>query len=310
MARNATKPNREVRIGISGWRYPGWRGTFYPPGLAQRAELAYASRRVRTIEINGSFYSLQLPSSYRRWYEESPPGFVFAVKGGRFITHNKKLLDVERPLANFFASGVLALGEKLGPLLWQLPPQLPFDAGRLRGFFDLLPRTTREAVKLARAHDGRLRHAPHLTTDADRPVRHAIEVRHASFVDPSFTRLLRRHDVALCIADTASRWPTIDAVTADFVYVRLHGAKELYVSGYGPKALDEWAGRIASWRGRDVYVYFDNDVRVRAPYDAMNLAARLGQNDLVPFPRKALRVVEAARGVERPRSTWERWQRR
>lgn len=132
-----------VRIGISGWRYAGWRGVFYPPGLPQRQELAYASRRLDTIEINGSFYSLQRPSSYGRWRDETPDGFVFAVKGGRFVTHNKKLRDCEGPLANFFASGPLALGAKLGPILWQLPPQLAFDVGRLRDFFALLPRTTR-----------------------------------------------------------------------------------------------------------------------------------------------------------------------
>src|SRR6185503_13598457 len=121
----------DVRVGISGWRYPPWRGVFYPDGLPQRSELHFASRAVRSVEINGSFYSLQRPSSYRSWYAETPADFVFAVKGGRFLTHNKKLRDCAGPLANFFASGVLVLEEKLGPILWQLPPQLPFDAERL-----------------------------------------------------------------------------------------------------------------------------------------------------------------------------------
>jgi uncharacterized protein YecE (DUF72 family) len=299
----------DVRIGISGWRYEPWRGVFYPPGLAQHRELHYASRRLRSVEINGSFYSLQRPSSWRRWYEDTPGDFVFAVKGGRFITHNKKLRDCELPLANFFASGVLALEEKLGPILWQLPPQLAFDADRLTAFFALLPRTTRAAAALGRGHDARLRHGVHLDVRADRPLRHALEVRHASFHDRALVPLLRRADVALVVADTAGKWPALDAVTSDHVYVRLHGDKRLYVSGYGRAALDAWAARVGAWRdgGRDVFVYFDNDVKVRAPFDAMNLAARLGQGRAVRFPLAARRAVEAKRGVEQPRRTWDRW---
>jgi len=298
-----------VRIGISGWRYPPWPGIFYPPGLPQAQELHYASRRLDSVEINGSFYSLQRPSSYRRWYGETPDGFVFAVKGGRFITHNKKLRDCATPLANFFASGVLALEEKLGPILWQLPPQLAFDRARLEEFFALLPRTTAAAAALAGRHDRRLRHAAHVDAKTDRPLRHALEVRHATFDDPAFLRLLRRADIALCIADSAGRWPYLEAVTADFVYVRLHGSKRLYVSGYGGAALDAWAARIAAWRarGRAVYVYFDNDVKVRAPFDALNLAARLGRGKMVRFPLAARRAAEAARGREEPRTGTDRW---
>ena len=139
----------DVRTGISGWRYPPWRGVFYPPGLPQRKELEYASRRLRTIEINGSFYSLQRPESYARWAAETPADFVFAVKGPRFVTHMKKLAGVEAPLANFFASGVLALGAKLGPVLWQLPPSLGYDPERLARFFAQLPRSTGAAAELA-----------------------------------------------------------------------------------------------------------------------------------------------------------------
>ena len=298
-----------MRIGISGWRYAPWRGVFYPDGLAHARELAYASRRLRSIEINGSFYSLQRPSSYQRWYDEAPDGFVFAVKGGRFMTHNKKLRDCAEPLANFFASGVLAFEEKLGPILWQLPPQLAFDAERVGDFLALLPRTTAAAADLARHHDRRLRHAPHVDVRVDRPIRHALEVRHESFDDPAFLRLLRRLGVAACVADTAGRWIQLDAVTAGFVYVRLHGDKRLYVSGYGRDALDRWAARIRRWRagGRDVYVYFDNDVKVRAPFDAMNLAARFGQGRPVTFPLAARRAVEGRRGVEATRATWDRW---
>ncbi len=267
-----------VRVGISGWRYPPWRGVFYPEGLAQRRELEYAAERLPTIEINGSFYALQRPSSYRSWHEQTPDDFVFAVKGGRFITHMKKLAGVESALANFFASGVLALGPKLGPFLWQLPPTLGFDAGRLASFFDLLPRTTKEAAALAEQHDDKLADDRAWTqVDADRPLRHALEVRHDSFRAPAAADLLREHGVALVVADTAGKWPYLEEVTADFVYVRLHGAEELYASGYTDEALDSWAAKLAGWRdsGLDAYVYFDNDVKVHAPYDAQGLLARL-----------------------------------
>ncbi len=300
----------DVRIGISGWRYAPWRGVFYPAGLRQVDELAYASRRMRSVEINGSFHSLQRPSSYARWAREVPDDFVFAVKGGRFITHNKKLVDCGAPLANFFASGVLALGARLGPILWQLPPQLAFDAPRLARFFAILPRTTREAAALAKRHDARLSHGAFVDAPVDRPVRHALEVRHGSFLDPAFLAVMREHDVGLCIADTAGTWPEIDAVTADFVYARLHGDTKLYVSGYGPSALDGWARRVDAWarRGRDVFVYFDNDVKVRAPFDAQNLAARLGQNEPVRFPRRRQAEAERGRALDyTPRETWDRW---
>lgn len=273
-------------VGISGWRYPPWRGTFYPPGLAQRLELDYAAQRMSSIEINGSFYALQRPESYRRWYAETPAGYLFAVKGGRFITHMKKLRDVEVPLANFFASGVLGLADKLGPLLWQLPPNLGFDAVRLSDFFDLLPRTTLEAAKLAAGHDERLAGRSLTTTDEERPLRHAIEIRHDSYRAAGFLELLREREIAVVVADTAGKWPLIETVTADFAYVRLHGDQELYVSGYSDAALDRWASLLHGWRsgtgspdGRpcDVFVYFDNDAKVHAPYNAMDLRTRLDQ---------------------------------
>jgi len=264
----------EARIGVSGWRYRPWRGVFYPDGLVQRRELEFLSRRMNSVEINGSFYALQRPDSYRAWYEQTPDGFVFAVKGGRFITHFKKLRDVETPLANFFASGVLALGDKLGPLLWQLPPNLPFRPARMDEFLTMLPRSTVEAARLAEGHDARLDGRALTTTDVDRPLRHAVEIRHDSYRDPAFTALLREHGVAVVMADTAGRWPMLDEATADFAYARLHGAEELYVSGYDAPALGWWAERVRAWRdgGRDVYVYFDNDVKVRAPFDAEALA--------------------------------------
>jgi uncharacterized protein YecE (DUF72 family) len=267
-----------VRIGISGWRYAGWRGSFYPPGLAQRRELAYAGERFTSIEINGSFYSLQRPSSYALWRAETPDGLVFAVKGGRFITHMKKLAGVETALANFFASGPLALGPKLGPLLWQLPPMLGYDAGRLSAFFDLLPRTTGQAADLAAHHDAKVSDDRALiTASVDAPLRHALEVRHDTFATAATVDLLRRHDVALVVADTAGKWPLMEEVTSDFMYVRLHGSDELYVSGYTDEALDRWADKIGGWRtsGLDVFAYFDNDVKVHAPYDALNLRRKL-----------------------------------
>ncbi len=284
----------DIRTGISGWRYPPWRGVFYPPGLPQRLELRYASRRMRTIEINGSFYSLQRPESYARWAAETPEDFLFAVKGPRFVTHMKKLAGVEAPLANFFASGVLALGGKLGPVLWQLPPTLGLDPERLARFFAQLPRTTGAAAELAARHDERMEGRALLSTPVDRPLRHALEVRHASFGTAGFVELLREHDIALVVADTAGKWPALLDVTSDHVYVRLHGAEELYVSGYDPPALEVWGARIRTWAAggtpadgtvlappaprqpRDVVVYFDNDVKVRAPFDAIALADRLG----------------------------------
>lgn len=294
VAKTAT-PARSIRIGISGWRYAGWRGKFYPKDLPQHRELQFAASIFNSVEINGSFYSLQLPSSYERWYNATPPDFVFAVKGGRFITHMKKLRGVETPLANFFASGVLALREKLGPILWQLPPSLGFDAGRLNDFFELLPRDMRDASALAKKHNDRVKARAFTKIDISRRLRYAIEVRHASFMTPDFFELLRKRNVAFVFADTASKFPYAEDLTADFVYIRLHGTEKLYVSGYNDRALDWWAERIEHWRksqqprdarlisGRkidrplkDVFVYLDSDAKVHAPFDAIRLVDRLG----------------------------------
>ena len=284
-----------VRIGISGWRYPPWRGVFYPGDLPQRRELEYASRVFSSIELNGSFYSLQRPESFAAWAEDTPEGFVFSVKGPRYITHLRRLKEVEKPLANFLASGLFRLGPKLGPILWQFPPQLPFLAERFEAFFAMLPHSTGEALSLARRRDRRMTGRAALAIDQDRPLRHAIEVRHESFRSPEFVALLRRHRLALVVADTAGKWPLLEDLTADFVYVRLHGDEELYVSGYTDRALRHWAGRIEAWRrgtevedalhaspvlarprrARDVYVYFDNDAKVHAPFDAAALARQL-----------------------------------
>lgn len=284
-----------IRIGISGWRYTPWRGVFYPESLPQRLELAFASRLLPTIEINGSFYSLQRPEYYAQWYDETPPDFEFAVKGPRFITHMKRLKEVRAPLANFFASGVFNLRHKLGPVLWQFPPQMRFDRTRFAEFFELLPMDTAAALRLARGRDARLKGRARLAIDAVRPVRHACEIRHESFLDPEFIALLRARGIALVIAETAQRWPMPEDITADFVYMRLHGDKHLYQSGYSDRALERWAEKIRAWHGgsdsdgmkiaklrprvlpRDVYCYFDNtDVKLRAPVDARALIRKLG----------------------------------
>ena len=274
----------EVRVGLSGWTYPHWRKVFYPEGLAQRRELEFASRAFSTLEINGSFYSLQRPSSYRTWRDATPSDFLFAVKGGRFITHQKKLANVEQPLATFFASGLLDLGERLGPVLWQLPPGLGYHPERMAAFFAQLPATTDDAARLAADHEPRLfqrwGQEPVVRATAPGPIQHAVEVRHPSFVTGEFAAQCRESGVALVVADTAGRFPWVDEVTADLVYVRLHGDAELYLSQYSDQGLDWWAERIRGWARtpgvRRVCVYFDNDGYAHAPQDAARLVQRLG----------------------------------
>ncbi len=265
-------------VGVSGWRYRSWRGDFYPAGLVQRRELGYVAARTTSVEVNGSFYSLLRPSTYAAIHDQTPAAFQVSVKGSRYVTHMRKLAGVEAPLANFFASGLLALRDKLGPLLWQLPPQLPYGEERLAAFLDLLPRTTRDAAALAGLHDDRLTGDRVLTTtDLDLPVRHAVEVRHRSYCTDRAVDLLRRHDVALVLADSPHRWPMLDRDTSDFRYLRLHGHPDLYASGYSEETLDWFAARARRWldAGRDVYAFFDNDARGHAPYDAVRLLARL-----------------------------------
>ncbi len=294
----------DIRIGISGWTYKPWRGVFYPEGLPQKKELSYAAEHFRSIEINGTFYGLQRPSSFATWYDATPDDFVFAVKGSRYITHMRRLKDIETPLANFLASGVLRLGKKLGPILWQFPPRMKFDACRFEAFFKLLPKDTDEALDLAGRHDARLDDRAYVEADESRPMRHAVEIRHDSFRSPDFIDLLRRYRIGLVVADTVD-WPLLMDMTADFVYCRLHGSEQLYVSGYDDEALDHWAHLIAEWvkgrdpkeaprvsppsptrtHGRDVYVYFDNDVKVRAPRDAESLASRLNAGATASRPK-------------------------
>jgi len=282
-----------IRIGISGWRYKGWRGVFYPRKLPQRRELEFASRQFNTIELNTSFYSLQRPQSFATWADETPPDFQFAVKGSRYLTHMLKLRNVEAPLANFFAQGLLRLGPKLGPILWQFPPNFRFEPERLDAFFTMLPKTHMQAAAIGRNHDQRLNKRSWLEVNQDRPLRHAIEIRNDSFDCEEFIQLLRSHKIGLVVADTVE-WPLLLDVTADFVYCRLHGSEQLYTSGYDDPALDIWAKRVEAWargevhdgrrastRGtpkqkrRDVFVYFDNDAKVRAPFNAKGLHDRV-----------------------------------
>jgi uncharacterized protein YecE (DUF72 family) len=263
-------------IGISGYDYKPWRGRFYPDDLPARRWLEFASRRVDSVELNGTFYSLKSPAVFERWASEVPEDFILAVKGGRFLTHNLKLRNAEASLGNFFASGVLALGTRTGPILWQLPGTYRFDAERMDGFMAMLPRDATEAEAVARWHDERLRRGALCEARAPVRFRHAFEVRHPSYFHEEFYAILRAHGCALVVADTAGRFPYAEEATADFTYVRLHGSRELYASGYTDDELDGWAAKVRAWRERgDVYVYFDNDIKVHAPFDAERLAARL-----------------------------------
>ncbi len=241
-----------ILVGIGGWPYAPWRGVFYPADLPQKRELEFASRRVTSIEINGTFYGAQKPESFRRWASEAPDGFVFSVKGPRFATHRRELGEAGPSIERFFQSGVAELGEKLGPVLWQFPPTTKFDEARFAAFLELLPRSA----------DGR-------------PVRHVVEVRHASFADPAFAALLRRHSVALARVDAADS-PVPPAETADFTYARLKRAAADIPTGYAPPALAEWMERVRGWaRQGDCFLYFINGAKERAPAAAMAFIAGL-----------------------------------
>ncbi|HEY4188067.1 MAG TPA: DUF72 domain-containing protein [Polyangia bacterium] len=266
-----------VRVGTSGWQYPRWRGDFYPGGLVQKDELRYLAGRMPSVEVNGTFYSLTRPATCLAWRQAVPDDFVFAVKGSRYITHMLKLRNFEAPLANFFASGILRLGKKLGPLLWQLSPQLPFDPERAQRFFAALPRDLASAARCARGHDQRTtgRAALRAPDGHDRPLRHALEIRHVSWLEERALALMRTFDVALVAADTAGKHPLSFERTASFAYARLHGSTALYASRYADEELATWARRIDGWAaaGADVYAYFDNDAQGHAPHDALRLQA-------------------------------------
>ena len=291
----------EVRIGIAGWVFEPWRGEFYPQGLKQKEELAFASSALRTIEINATFYSTQKPSSFRNWAAQTPDDFVFTLKGPKFITHQIKLKDAGAALADFFASGPLALGAKLGPVCWQLPPNLRFDPERFESFFSLLPQTAVAAAELARGHSPRIKE-PHLDAAGVAKVRHAVEVRDVSFADPAFLALLRRHNIALITADTVD-WPYADT-TADFAYARLQGPPvDAEEPAYSQTDLDALAARIRAWQAGqspvapqvapeaatrpvgDVFAFFVHTDKVHAPRNAQALMARLGVAAPACWPR-------------------------
>ena len=293
----------EIRIGVSGWSYDNWDGEFYPDDLPGGDRLKHIGEQLDTVEINGSFYSLLSPDTFESYYQAAPDDFVFAVKGSQFITHSKSLKDVSTPLANFFASGVLRLEDKLGPVLWQFPEQ-EFEHERVEAFLELLPKDTEEASKLARKHDDTVSGRASMKVDARRPVRHALEFRHESFLTDDVVRTARDNGVALVFSHTGGDWPYTEEITAGFLYLRLHGSPHTYSSGYGPKTLDGWASRIRTWAGgdqpsdaeritdrkpprrktRDVYVYFDNDEKTRAPFDARRLMERLDAAEGYPRP--------------------------
>jgi uncharacterized protein YecE (DUF72 family) len=251
-ARSAQAPR--IRVGIGGWVFPPWRGVFYPPGLPQARELAHASRQVTAIEINGTFYGAQKPASFRRWHDETPEDFIFSLKGPRFATHRSDLAAAEPSIARFFASGVLELRDKLGPILWQFAPWMPFDEDAFAAFLELLPRRI-----------------------DDRVLRHVVEVRHHSFASPSFTELLRRHEVVAALVDD-EKYPALTAVTSDFVYARLRRCAAEEPSGYPPDSLDGWAERLRGYAvqgARDCFVYFINGAKIRAPAAAQAFLRRL-----------------------------------
>jgi uncharacterized protein YecE (DUF72 family) len=269
-----------VFIGTSGWIYPHWNGRFYPAGLPSKRQLAFMASQFGTVEVNGTFYSLSRPNCFEKWRADTPDDFLFAIKGSRYLTHMLKLKEPKAPLANFFAQGVLLLGKKLGPILWQLPPMFAFHADKARAFFELLPRCLADAERLARKHDHRLdgRSALRAPDGHERTLRHALEIRHASWLCEDALQLLCEYDIALVTADTADHHPlSLERTTDDFAYVRLHGARKLYASRYTDDELDEWAALVDRWRARgsDVYVYFDNDNKAYAPGDARRLLERV-----------------------------------
>lgn len=275
-----------IRVGLSGWSYDEWRGDFYPEELSRDEELNFVANRFDTVEVNGTFYGLTDPGSVRAWYEATPYDFVFAVKGSRYITHIKRLKGTESALANFFASGILDLDQKLGPILWQLPPNMRFEADRLESFLAALPHDTNAASELAQRHDDRIEDVSYGPGENHR-IRHVLESRHETFLDPESARIARDHGVALAFSHS-SEWPYLEEITAGFVYVRLHGPGEVYTSPYREGRLQRWAEKMVEWRdgglpsnseritdtkppsrqSRDVYVYFDNTAEGHAPREA------------------------------------------
>ncbi len=260
-----------IRIGVGGWTFEPWRGVFYPPGLAQARELDYASRHLTSIEINGTYYGSQSPQTFRKWRDATPEGFVFSVKGSRFVTNRKVLAEAGESIRRFVDQGILELEDRLGPLLWQLAPTKKFDRDDLAAFLDLLPPEA-----------------------GGRTLRHVVEARHDSFCTPQFIDLLRERNIGVVYAEHAT-YPQIADVTADFVYARLQKGSDDIEAAYPEAALDAWAGRFKTWASggwpddlppvddahapaktpRDVFAYVIHEGKVRAPAAAMALIDRV-----------------------------------
>ncbi len=277
-------------VGISGWNFPAWRGMFYPKDLVQRRELEFASRALTSIEINGTSYSLQRPSTFEAWYRETPDeNFCFAVKAPQYITHVRRLKDCEEPLANFFASGLLHLKHKLGPILWQFPPFVMLKDDRFEKFFDMLPFTGKEAAKLAKKHGDKVEGRSFTEAPADLQIRHAFEFRHKSFLDPKFMKLMKKHNIAfVCAHGAAEKSPYTEEPTADFTYARLHGEGKKFAKGYPDKELAAWAKRAQGWNkaGIDSFVYLSNEAKEYSPASALKLTELLGEKKIIPAHRQ------------------------
>jgi uncharacterized protein YecE (DUF72 family) len=241
----------KIRVGIGGWTYEPWRGTFYPGKLPQKRELEYVGQQLTATEINATYYGRQSPKSWENWATSVPDGFQFAVKGSRFIVMKSKLAEAGEGIGNFLAQGFTALGGKLGPILWMFMARKKFDREDMAAFLKLLPQS----------QDGV-------------PLRHVIEPRHESFRDAAFIDLCRDHNVAIVYGDD-EEFPLIDADTADFRYARLQRMNEEVPTGYDGKSLDRFAGMIKGW-GKDSYVFLINGAKVRAPAAALALQERLG----------------------------------
>jgi uncharacterized protein YecE (DUF72 family) len=262
----------KIRVGIGGWTFEPWRGVFFPPDLPQSRELEYAASQLTAIEVNGTYYGTQSPSTFRKWGESAPDGFVFALKAPRFAVNRKVLSEGKESMERFFDSGIEALGDKLGPILWQLAPTKKFNADEIAAYFDLLPKEV-----------------------GGRKLRHAVEARNETFRDPAMVELARKHGIALVFADSA-KYPAFADVTADFVYARLEDAEEAEETGYTAGELDRWADVARTWaeggapeglpyvetaappkQKRDVFVFMINGAKVRCPAAAKALIERVGR---------------------------------
>ncbi len=321
----------KIFVGMAGWSYEGWRGSFYPDDLKQKDELAHASRRIHTIEVNGTFYSLFRPNSYLSWYAETPADFNFSLKGPKYITHERRLKDFQTPLSNFLASGILALRDKLGCILWQFPPNMPFTRERFEPFLAALPHDMKAAAVMGQGHSTWLEGRTFLDVQENHRLRHAFEGRHPSFRDPVFVELAKHYGVAIVVGDTAGRWPLIEDVTSDFMYLRLHADETKYPDGYTKDSLEYWGKRITCWskgtqpddaalvvraqpalEPRTVFAYFDNDVKETAPLNALSMITHLQQDGLLPERKpddwkpsariKKVAKVKKATAVKKPKS--------